>query len=316
MKKTINTILLASSILLLSCSNNVSCSSKTAISKLKKTLSKTIMATNRAPNMDESFVTNFFKENVKFSSITTVNKEDNIKKCSCNIQLTFDLPNKFIKTQVSKIREAEDYKFASMADPNNELGLKYNTYKDEILNGKTLYYEVQKTEDSEEIISIYKQQAELNGIITSYGHYLGKIPFMTLEAKELSEALKLSTARANRQEKIRKEYDKNKAEREANRAIEREAEREAADIKYKKQQKIDLFFKINVDNLRVRKSPYLDGEKLENLEIGSSVESLYEKSSNTTTVTIKGIDIEDSWYKIRTPNGNIGWIHGCCFDRQ
>ncbi|MGY0393316.1 SH3 domain-containing protein [Bizionia sp. KMM 8389] len=71
---------------------------------------------------------------------------------------------------------------------------------------------------------------------------------------------------------------------------------------------------ITVDNLRVRTSPQLDSEKIENLAIGSKVEFL-EKSNNQTTVTIKNNEITEYWYKVKTSSGNIGWIHGCCFEK-
>ena len=92
---------------------------------------------------------------------------------------------------------------------------------------------------------------------------------------------------------------------------------------YKKSNKIDnedisekdiTYFKINVDNLRVRTAPELDSEKIENLATGSEVEFL-EKSNNQTTVTIKNNEITEYWYKVKTPSGKIGWIHGCCFDK-
>lgn len=78
----------------------------------------------------------------------------------------------------------------------------------------------------------------------------------------------------------------------------------------------NIYFKINVDNLRVRKSPELDSDKIENLEVGISVQYLNEKSTKRATVTIKDNEITEFWYKIKTPSGNIGWIHGCCFDKN
>jgi len=73
---------------------------------------------------------------------------------------------------------------------------------------------------------------------------------------------------------------------------------------------------ITVDNLRVRTSPDLDAEKIENLPLNSKVEFLNEKSDKKITVTIKGKEIDEYWYKVKTPSGNIGWIHGCCFDEK
>ncbi|MFK8060498.1 MAG: SH3 domain-containing protein [Polaribacter sp.] len=73
---------------------------------------------------------------------------------------------------------------------------------------------------------------------------------------------------------------------------------------------------ITVDNLRVRTSPNLDADKIENLPINTIVEFLNKKSDTKTAVTIKGKEINEYWYQIKTPSENIGWIHGCCFEKQ
>jgi len=74
------------------------------------------------------------------------------------------------------------------------------------------------------------------------------------------------------------------------------------------------YFKINVDDLRVRTSPELDSDNVEKLDGDVLVEYMNEKSTNQTTVTIKDTETTEYWYKVRTPNGNVGWIHGCCFE--
>ena len=74
--------------------------------------------------------------------------------------------------------------------------------------------------------------------------------------------------------------------------------------------------KITVDNLRVRTSPDLDADKIENLPLNTLVEFLDKKSDNNTVVKIKGKEINEYWYQIKTPSGNIGWIHGCCFETK
>ncbi|WP_055445201.1 SH3 domain-containing protein [Lacinutrix himadriensis] len=94
----------------------------------------------------------------------------------------------------------------------------------------------------------------------------------------------------------------------------KENEKEVEFVEKPKKDKKQIFFTISVDNLRVRTSPELDSEKIENLAIGSEVEFL-EKSNNQTTVTIKNNEITEYWYKVKTPSGKIGWIHGCCFDK-
>lgn len=88
------------------------------------------------------------------------------------------------------------------------------------------------------------------------------------------------------------------------------------ELKDNSNQKIKKTLIVNVDNLRVRVSPDLNSDKIENLPLNTEVEYLNEKSAKKTTVKINESDINDYWYKIRTPNGNIGWIHGCCFNMQ
>jgi uncharacterized protein YgiM (DUF1202 family) len=74
-------------------------------------------------------------------------------------------------------------------------------------------------------------------------------------------------------------------------------------------------FIIQVDNLRVRETPDLDSKIIETIKHSrTTVESLKEKTDFKTTVTINGEKITNYWYKIKTDNGNIGWIHGCCFN--
>ncbi|APG65904.1 MULTISPECIES: SH3 domain-containing protein [Tenacibaculum] len=79
---------------------------------------------------------------------------------------------------------------------------------------------------------------------------------------------------------------------------------------------VNKIYNITVDNLRVRTSPDLDAEKIENLPLDTKVEFLNQKSEQKITVTIKGKEIDEYWYKVKTPSGNVGWIHGCCFDKN
>lgn len=84
----------------------------------------------------------------------------------------------------------------------------------------------------------------------------------------------------------------------------------------KEKREVIKVFNVSVDNLRVRTSPDLGAKKIENLALGTNVEFLNEKSDKKTKVTIKGQEINEYWYKVKTPSGNIGWIHGCCFETE
>lgn len=70
---------------------------------------------------------------------------------------------------------------------------------------------------------------------------------------------------------------------------------------------------VSVDDLRLRETPDLDGDVIDQLGFGNRVKLLGEKSANTLEVTINGKAITDYWYKVETGNGQQGWIHGCCF---
>ncbi|CAM1346784.1 SH3 domain-containing protein [Tenacibaculum insulae] len=107
-------------------------------------------------------------------------------------------------------------------------------------------------------------------------------------------------------EKFIKEMDKNN-QKSIKKIIETQVET--------KKNEIDplMSITITVDNLRVRVSPSLTAEKIENLEINTEVEYLGIHSNEETVVEIKGEKISAFWYKIKTPSGNIGWIHACCF---
>lgn len=72
---------------------------------------------------------------------------------------------------------------------------------------------------------------------------------------------------------------------------------------------------ISVDNLRVRETASMEGKTIEYLPLNTKVEFLNKKSFSETTVKIKEKEITDFWYKIKTPNTKIGWIHGCCFSK-
>jgi hypothetical protein len=75
-------------------------------------------------------------------------------------------------------------------------------------------------------------------------------------------------------------------------------------------------FKITEDNLRLRALPSLDADKITNLPAGTMVKYLNEKSEQKVEVEINNETIINYWYKVQTDSGEIGWIHGCCFEQQ
>jgi translation elongation factor P/translation initiation factor 5A len=79
---------------------------------------------------------------------------------------------------------------------------------------------------------------------------------------------------------------------------------------------VSVRFKITEDNLRLRQSPDLNAAKITNLPIDETVLYLNEKSNQEVDVEIGNKTIKNYWYKVQTDEGEIGWIHGCCFVKQ
>ena len=75
-------------------------------------------------------------------------------------------------------------------------------------------------------------------------------------------------------------------------------------------------FKVTEDNLRLRESPNLSAIKITNLTIDTVVLYLNEKSNQKVEVEINNETFNNYWYKVKTDIGEIGWIHGCCFEQQ
>ncbi|MCB0705738.1 MAG: SH3 domain-containing protein [Saprospiraceae bacterium] len=64
----------------------------------------------------------------------------------------------------------------------------------------------------------------------------------------------------------------------------------------------------NIEYLRLRSVPGPQGEILENLPNGSSMEYLGEMSSFRTEVNLRGITFDEPWIKVRTDAGIEGWV--------
>jgi hypothetical protein len=77
-------------------------------------------------------------------------------------------------------------------------------------------------------------------------------------------------------------------------------------------------FKINIENLRVRDQPGTKGKELLRLPAGAEVTGLGEFSDFTTAVSLRGVNYEDPWVKIKTNSGQEGWVYagGLQLNRQ
>ena len=66
----------------------------------------------------------------------------------------------------------------------------------------------------------------------------------------------------------------------------------------------------NIDYLRVRETPGQDGKIIATLGKGDSMTDLGEVSAFTTKVTLRGIQFDEPWLKVKTSDGVEGWIYG------
>ncbi|AFC25784.1 SH3 domain-containing protein [Saprospira grandis] len=72
------------------------------------------------------------------------------------------------------------------------------------------------------------------------------------------------------------------------------------------------FVEVSIPNLRLRSTPDLEGAVLERLALESVVEYLNDSTNFTTLVEMGGEDRYEHWYKVRSGNGNEGWVYGGC----
>lgn len=67
-----------------------------------------------------------------------------------------------------------------------------------------------------------------------------------------------------------------------------------------------------VDKMNLRETPGFNADVITILPVNSSVEYLNVKSDFQDLAKIQGREILGYWYKVKTADGKIGWIHGCC----
>lgn len=65
-----------------------------------------------------------------------------------------------------------------------------------------------------------------------------------------------------------------------------------------------------MDHLRLRDSAGKDGKIIDNLASGETLIYSGEKSDFTTPVKLRGYNFNDFWLKIKTENGQEGWVYG------
>jgi len=71
-----------------------------------------------------------------------------------------------------------------------------------------------------------------------------------------------------------------------------------------------LQFIVNIDRLRLRAEPGEEGEEVAQLVNGTVLTDLGTMSDFTTKVKLRGIQYDEPWIKVRTSEGQEGWVYG------
>ncbi|HFD31497.1 MAG TPA: SH3 domain-containing protein, partial [Gammaproteobacteria bacterium] len=69
-------------------------------------------------------------------------------------------------------------------------------------------------------------------------------------------------------------------------------------------------FTTNLDNVRLREKPGLEGKELLRLPLGTTVYDAREVSDFTTSLNLRGVSFNEPWLKVKTETGITGWIYG------
>ena len=71
---------------------------------------------------------------------------------------------------------------------------------------------------------------------------------------------------------------------------------------------------VNIDKLKLRESPNLKGELLEELSLGEKVKFGGEVTDSIYTLNLGSIQVSEPWVKIKTWKGRTGWVYGAGVD--
>lgn len=71
-----------------------------------------------------------------------------------------------------------------------------------------------------------------------------------------------------------------------------------------------------VDKLRARKTPGMNGDVLMELEHGSRLIFMNERSDFKDKAILRGKEYEDHWMKVKLPDGHIGWVFGAAITQD
>ena len=71
---------------------------------------------------------------------------------------------------------------------------------------------------------------------------------------------------------------------------------------------------VNIDKLKLRESPNLKGELLEELPLGDKVMFAGEVTDSLYTLNLGRIEVTKPWVKVKTWKGKTGWVYGAGVD--
>lgn len=71
---------------------------------------------------------------------------------------------------------------------------------------------------------------------------------------------------------------------------------------------------VNIDKLKLRESPDLKGELLEELSLGEKVMFDGEVTDSLYTLNLGRVEVTEPWVKVKTWKGRTGWVYGAGVD--
>ncbi len=72
---------------------------------------------------------------------------------------------------------------------------------------------------------------------------------------------------------------------------------------------VNYALSVKFDQTQLKDRPGIDGRTKKNLLKGTGLIDLNETSPFTTSLKLSGIDFNEPWIKVKTPEGEIGWIY-------
>ena len=326
MKKTITILAFINFLFLItSCEDtDLNCSSHLAQSTVKDIYKDFALQSNQIQRgkIDESYVSNFLKQYLSFEFVRTTAKDKDLKICECEAKLIFNLPDDFKNSQLSD----NNWFYQNMSYLERQMYGAIST-KEELKNGIDIMYNLQKIDNGEIMAQTYELEV-LPQIIYMFHEY---------EQKKKSEQIKEEITEYEDESYEEENYDKQvQLENNSNlygtingsNVLMRSSNSTQSD-------KVGVF-KNNGERIQIleKKDSNSNNQAVTNKEItinehyvlpkGKAIKIISKKSvtavvefqdenSKVYETEIQKSDFDylnDSWFKIKSQDGKIGWVYG------